>query len=115
MWAFRFLAWVERRRSSRLRPREPDAATIGRTVMSGKYVALYNYLDRRYANTVVLTFAEIEDLVGFSLPDLARQREDWWTKPDRNTRPRYSDSWTLASRTARPNLLARTVVFDRAS
>jgi len=84
--------------------------------MSGKYVVLYKYLEKRYANTVVLTFAEIEDLLGFSLPDLARQREDWWTQPDRGTtRPRYSDSWVLANRTARPNLLARTVVFERAS
>jgi hypothetical protein len=30
----------------------------------------------------VLTFAEIEDLLGFTLPDLARRREDWWTNPD---------------------------------
>ena len=82
--------------------------------MSGKYVVLYKYLHKRYANSVVLTFAEIEDLLGCSLPDLARQREDWWTKPDRGT-TRCSDSWTLANRTARPNLLARTVVFDRAS
>ena len=82
--------------------------------MSGKYLVLYTYLKNRYANTVVLRFAEIEDLLGFSLPDLARRREDWWTKPDRGTtRPHYSDSWTLANRTARPNLLAGTVVFDR--
>ena len=84
--------------------------------MSGRYLSLYKYLENRYANTVVLTFSEIEDLLGFSLPNVARVREDWWTKPDREaTRPGYSDSWLLANRTARPNLLALTVVFDRAS
>jgi hypothetical protein len=84
--------------------------------MAGKYVTLYEYLETRYANTVVLTFAEIEDLLGFRLPELARLREDWWTKPDQDTvRPRYSDSWILANRTARPNLPALTVVFDRSS
>lgn len=85
-------------------------------VMSGKYLSLYTYLENRYANTVVLTFAEIEDLLGFALPDLARLRQEWWTNAGPNTpRPSYSDSWILASRTARPNLLAQTVVFERAS
>jgi hypothetical protein len=84
--------------------------------MSGKYLSLYTYLEKRYANTVVLTFAEIEDLLGFTLPDLARLHQEWWTNADPNAeRPSYSDSWILASRTARPNLLARTVVFERAS
>jgi len=84
-------------------------------VMSGKYLSLYKYLENRYANTVVLTFAEIEDLLGFTLPDLARFQE-WWTNADPNTdRPSHSDSWMLASRTATPNLLAQTVVFERVS
>jgi hypothetical protein len=84
--------------------------------MSGKYLLLYQYLENRYANTVVLTFAEIEDLLGFRLPDLARLHKEWWTNADPNTdQPGYSDSWILASRTARPNLLAQTVVFERAS
>ena len=30
--------------------------------MPGKYKSLYEYLENRYANTVVLTFAQIEDL-----------------------------------------------------
>ena len=84
--------------------------------MSGKYLSLYKYLENRYANTVVLTFAEIEDLLGFTLPDLARLQQEWWTNADPNTAaPSYSHSWTLARRTARPNLLAQTVVFERAS
>ena len=84
--------------------------------MSGTYLSLYQYLENRYANTVVLTFAEIEDLLGFTLPDLARLQQEWWTNADANiAAPSYSHSWTLASRTARPNLLAQTVVFERAS
>jgi hypothetical protein len=100
--------------------REPgpgmDAAERRRSAMAGKYVSLYKYLNDRYADVVVLTFAEIEDLLGFSLPGQARLSEDWWTRPDPNTtRPRFRDSWILASRTARPNLPALTVVFTRAS
>lgn len=112
------LAWMKRRQSTAHNPpeRDIDAAKGQRSAMSGKYLSLYTYLENRYANTVVLTFAEIEDLLGFSLPDLARLREDWWLHPDPDaTRPCYSDSWILASRTAKPNLRALTVVFDRAS
>ena len=84
--------------------------------MSGKYLLLHKYLENRYANTVVLTFAEIEDLLGFTLPDLAGcAASGGRTGRPTMTGPHYSDSWILASRTATPNLLARTVVFERAS
>jgi len=83
--------------------------------MSGTYLLLYKYLENRYADTVVLTFAEIEDLLGFALPDQARLHQEWWTHAEVNGGPSYSDSWILASRTAVPNLIARTVVFERAS
>ena len=83
--------------------------------MPGKYKSLYQYLENRYANTVVLTFAQIEDLLGFMLPDSARVHQEWWAKADPNdTRHLHSRSWTLASRTATPNLRAQTVVFERA-
>jgi hypothetical protein len=85
-------------------------------VMSGQYLLLYKYLENRYANTVVLTFAEIEDLLGFALPDQARLQQEWWTNAEANVAGRnYSDSWILASRTAIPNMLAKTVVFERAA
>ncbi len=45
--------------------------------MPGKYKSLYQYLENRYANTVVLTFAQIEDLLGFTLPDSARVHQEW--------------------------------------
>ena len=106
-----------KRRQATIRQRpEPEAepAKVHRPVMSGKYVSLYKYLDGRFADRVVLKFTEIEDLLGFALPELARLSEEWWTKPDTSSAsPRFSDSWILAKRTARPNLLALTVVFDR--
>lgn len=86
------------------------------SVISGKYFALHKYLANRYADTVVLTFADIEDLLGFTLPNLARVRQDWWTTTDPASGPSdhtHTDAWRLADRTARPNLLAQTVVFER--
>ena len=83
--------------------------------MSGKYTALYNYLEGRYADRVVLTFGQIEDLLGFSLPDVARLSDSWWAVPvPTEAHPCFSDSWLLAHRSARANLLTLTVTFDRA-
>jgi hypothetical protein len=53
-------------------------------VMPGKYRSLYEYLEHRYANTLVLTFAQIEDLLGFTLPDSARVDPEWWANNDPN-------------------------------
>jgi hypothetical protein len=81
---------------------------------AGKYRWLYEYLEKRYANTVVLTFGQVEDLLGFALPDLARTDQEWWEIADISTaEARWSDAWRLASRTATPNLMAQTVTFER--
>jgi hypothetical protein len=111
--------WIRRLGSTARDQPETDSEATKRRhgrVRSGQYRLLYDYLENRYANTVVLTFSEIEDLLGFTLPDLASLRQEWWTNADRDTAGRsYSDAWILASRTARPNLLARNVVFERGS
>ena len=114
------LDWLKKRRWTAVHQRDAyvtvaqPAKAPGR-VMSGQYLLLYNYLENRYANTVVLTFAEIEDLLGFALPDQARLYQEWWTNAEVSVAGRnYSDSWILASRTAMPNMLAKTVVFERA-
>ena len=79
-----------------------------------EYRSLHKYLDGRYADTVVLRFAEIEDLLGFALPEHARLRQDWWVNADADgeTSPQ-SRSWIHASRTAVANLVAQSVVFER--
>jgi hypothetical protein len=79
-----------------------------------EYRSLHTYLDGRYADTVVLRFAEIEDLLGFALPDAARLGQDWWANTDAAGEPStQSRSWIHASRTAKANLVAQTVVFER--
>ncbi len=75
-----------------------------------QYRALHKYLDDRYANTVVLRITEIEDILGFKLPGLARLQQDWWA----NQTSEHSQSWDSAKRTAAPNLRAQTVTFTRA-
>jgi hypothetical protein len=82
--------------------------------VSSKYASLHEYLVNRYADSVVLTFGQLEDLLGCALPDSARVQHEWWTRTDKDAgRGSCSDAWILAGRTARPNLLARTVAFER--
>ena len=82
--------------------------------MPGKYKTLYQYLEGRFANVVVLTFAQVEDLLGFVLPAAARTDLAWWANPNPDTAPSsHSRSWTLATRTATANLRAQTVAFER--
>ena len=79
-----------------------------------KYASLHKYLANRYADSVVLTFGQLEDLMGAPLPDSARAEQEWWTSTDRDSdKSPCSDAWILAGRTAKPNLLARTVTFER--
>ena len=80
----------------------------------GEYQLLFKYLHERYANRVVLTFAEIEDLLGFALPGPARQDREWWGGAGSTAlRSAQSNSWIMASRTAVVNMPAQSVVFDR--
>ena len=112
------LEWMKRRGSAAPSQdkREGDATTRHASRTAGRYRLLYEYLEHRYAMSVVLTFGQIEDLLGFTLPDVARTDQEWWTTPDLSpAEAQCSDAWTLASRTAKPNLLARTVLFERVS
>ena len=93
---------------------EPTASKPDGSRMAGKYRPLYKYLENRYSNIVVLTFGQIEDLLDFPLPELARIDREWWTAAPSTTEPQHSHAWTQASMTAIPNLLAKNVVFERA-
>lgn len=110
------VGWLNKRRALANFPPEAETEPVEAPVraVSGKYRLLYKYLAYRYANTVVLTFAQIEDLLGFALPEEVSLHGEWWTDVETAVpgAPRHSDSWILANRTARPNPLARVVVFE---
>ena len=77
------------------------------------YRPLFRYLDQRFADNVVLTFGQIESLLGVPLPYLAYVEPQWWTASDEPASVQ-SSAWLKAHRTAVPNLQARTVAFERA-
>jgi hypothetical protein len=77
-----------------------------------EYLSLYTYLEHRYASIVVLTFEQMEALLGFGLPAPAFIERDWWTSTAVRA-SRHAEAWLGAGRTATPNLAARTVAFER--
>jgi hypothetical protein len=77
-----------------------------------EYRALYTYLEKRYASVVVLTFDQIEALLGFALPLPAKTERQWWT--DIVDVPGHQcATWTVAGRSAIPNLAAGIITFER--
>jgi hypothetical protein len=76
------------------------------------YASLSAYLEHRHASHVVLTFEQIEALLGFSLPAPASTEREWWTSPTGEI-DGHTEGWTVAGRTATPNLFARNVAFNR--
>jgi hypothetical protein len=76
-----------------------------------EYRALYTYLERRYASVVVLTFEQIEALLGFALPTPARTEREWWTEVVDSHH--HCAAWTGAGRSAAPNLAAGIITFER--
>jgi hypothetical protein len=113
-WIDRLTGWAKQRGADL-----PPSITAPEPVQrdradAGEYRLLFKYLRDRYANRVVLTFSEIEDLIGFSLPAPARVQREWWGTVDAAApHSLQSNSWTLANRTATVNLSAQSVMFER--
>ena len=112
------LAWMK----VRARPLPSPAAaalhgaTLPRPADSEDYRALHKYLAERFADTVVLRFDEIEDLLGFTLPPAARIQPEWWAAGEPGGTPSVqARAWTVANRVATPNLMAKKVSFERVS
>lgn len=110
------LAWISWWLTTSVAERRTAVVPVQRPQprVPAEYLALYTYLEHRYASTVVLTFEQIEALLGFALPDAARMERDWWTAAALRM-GWHSDAWTMAKRTATPNLSDRTVAFERLS
>ncbi len=82
--------------------------------MTSKYDRLADHLAAIGAATIVLTFAEIEAIVG-PLPQQARRAAEWWgaTPAGRYFHP-YALTWLQAGYVADiPDFAAETVTFRR--
>jgi hypothetical protein len=90
-----------------------ESIAPGGSGISKTFLALHQHLMNRFADVVVLTFGQLEDVIGSPLPRTARLDLRWWSGDDANN-SEHTNSWRLANRTAVPNLTAQTVKFERA-
>ena len=111
---FEVVPWYDGHDSATPAAGVTQMTTTNRFAVTEEYRSLHKYLRDRYADKVVLTFGQIEDLLGFMLPNAARVEQEWWANPDAHGTPSpQSQSWMQANRTAAARLLPQVVVFER--
>lgn len=93
---------------------ETKGADASPVRLPAEYLPLHKYLAGRYADRLVLTFTDIEALLGFPLPEAARRLTEWWSNADAGdgSSPQCA-AWIDAGRAATPNVRAANVVFAR--
>jgi hypothetical protein len=80
--------------------------------MASKYDRLHHHLNTRTARSVVLSFREIERMLGSRLPPSARKYAEWWANEAEPTSHVQCRAWLRAGRKARVNLTAEMVEFS---
>ncbi|MGD9738111.1 MAG: hypothetical protein AB7O56_09755 [Bauldia sp.] len=80
--------------------------------VSTKYAPLAEHLSAQYGNSIRMTFADIERVLGFALPPSARRHRPWWSNnPDNSAMTRV---WLDAGfRTEQVDIPGETLVFAR--
>lgn len=81
-----------------------------------KYDPLYKWLLEAKGRSVTATFKELEQLLGFTLPETARERPQWWgNELSQDTRHTHCKAWIDAGFHAHPDLAKHAVVFKKGS
>ena len=76
------------------------------------YTALTAFLDGQAGDRVALSFEQLEDIIGFPLPESARKHGVWWTNSPSSGR--HNEAWLTAGwKTSNRNLKAQTIQFER--
>ena len=80
----------------------------------GKYQRLYTYLCNLPTQEWRTTFSEIERILGFSLPNAARDFRPWWANQKDVSGRAQALAWTAAGwETAEVDMIAETLLFKR--
>ena len=78
----------------------------------GKYAPLYRHLMDLRGKEWPTTFSQIEDVLGFKLPDSARIHRPWWANQGERGGHSHALAWEMAGwRTSRVDMAGETVVF----
>jgi hypothetical protein len=79
------------------------------------YDPLYKWLRSKSAKNICVTFGQIEAVLGFRLPDTARDRPQWWANEMADTRHVQCRAWMDAGfQTRNLNLRRESVEYTKA-
>ena len=80
----------------------------------GKYAPLFRHLASLTGSDWPVSFAELEAILGFDLPDSARLYRPWWSNQKRGAGHSHALAWYAAGwKTRSVDLEAETLVFER--
>lgn len=88
---------------------------LRRTVEGGKYSPLYRCLRARGGGEWRVSFADLEAVLGFTLPESARVHRPWWSNQRNGGGHSHALAWQMAGwKTRAVDLERETLVFERA-
>ena len=97
-----------------------ESQTSGDSVVEGvfpnreignKYKPLAEYLFRNRAKKIELTYKEIENILGFTLPSTAyNYPQSFWANTETHS---YSSAWLKVDYRARTNIADKKVIFEK--
>ena len=77
--------------------------------VSAKYRGLAEYLLSTNETKVALTYSQIEEILGFPLPDTAKKfKQSYWANTETHS---YASSWMAVGYKARVDVESDTVIF----
>lgn len=87
---------------------------LRQTARRGKYAPLHNHLVRLTGDEWPATFREIENILGFELPDSARIHRPWWANQGERGGHSHALAWEMAGwRTSQVDMASEKLVFVR--
>lgn len=90
-------------------PTAQPQTTIQLDKVSAKYRGLAEYLLSSNETRVTLSYSQIEEILGFSLPDTARKfKQSYWANTETHS---YASSWMAVGYKTRVDVDSDTVTF----
>lgn len=90
------------------------AELLQRTAARGKYAPLYHHLRQLKPREWRATFDEIEQILGFDLPDSARIHRPWWANQGTRGGHSHALAWEMAGwKTSQVDMAEERLTFVR--
>lgn len=87
---------------------------LRQTAQRGKYAPLHNHLAKLKIKEWRATFAQIEKILGFKLPNSARIHRPWWANQGERGGHSHALAWEMAGwKTAQVDMVDEKLVFVR--